>query len=275
MPVTVTPLRYPGGKTQLYTFIRNLLVSNNLLGTVYCEPFAGGCGLALKLLLNDDVSKIIINDSDRAIYAFWYSVLHNSEELCSFVDSVDITVEEHEKQKYIYMCHEKYGELDLAKATLFLNRTNVSGVLKGGIIGGRCQNGKYGIDARFPKEGIKKKIRRIAELSDRIDLYNLDVFEFLDRVIKQKKKVFINFDPPYVKKGGQLYKNSFDEDLHRKLSNRISQLQTKWIVTYDICDLIESLYSRFRHDKIEVSYTVNTVRKAKECVFYSDNLIIP
>ncbi len=275
MPSTYTPLRYPGGKTKLYGFVKRILQSNNMLGHVYCEPFAGGAGLALKLLLKNDVSRIIINDADPAIYAVWNAVLNNPNELCRFIDDIPVTVDEWEHQKAIYFNAGNGSEIDLACATLFLNRTNVSGVITGGVIGGKKQTGKYKIDARFNKEDIKKKIKTISEQRNRIDLYNLDVLDFMNKIFAEREDIFVNFDPPYVNKGGQLYKNAFTNDDHRILRDHIRKFNKKWIVTYDICELIEGLYSEFRGGKISIYYSANDVRKAEEFVFYSNDLIIP
>lgn len=276
MPSTYTPLRYPGGKTKLYGFVKKILQSNNMLGHVYCEPFAGGAGLALKLLLKNDVSRIIINDADPAIYAVWNAVLNSPEELCRFIDDVTISVEEWEHQRAIYYNAGDGAETDLACATLFLNRTNVSGVITGGVIGGRKQTGNYKIDARFNKEDLKRKIRTISEQRERIELYNLDVLEFMNTVLLEREDdIFVNFDPPYVNKGGQLYKNAFTSDDHKVLRDHIRDFNQKWIVTYDVCELIEELYAEFRGGKISIYYSANDVRKAEEFVFYSNDLIIP
>lgn len=165
MPATLTPLRYPGGKTKNYDFVKTILDANDLHGT-YIEPFAGGAGLAIKLLLHDDVQRIVINDSDRAIYSFWKCVLEHTEDLCSFINTVPLTYDEWEKQRYIYMNNDKFDELELGKATFYLNRTNVSGVIKGGLIGGNNQTGNYKMDARFNRKNLIKKIQRISLYKD-------------------------------------------------------------------------------------------------------------
>lgn len=160
VPTTPSPLRYPGGKTKLYEYIHSILKLNGMLGQTYIEPFAGGAGLALKLLLNNDVKRIVINDFDYAIYSFWYCVLHKSEQLCDFVCNIPLTLDEWDKQHYIYTHQTEYSQIEIAKAILFLNRTNVSGVITGGMIGGRSQSEKYKIDARFNREKIIKKIEK-------------------------------------------------------------------------------------------------------------------
>ena len=275
MPRTPSPLRYPGGKTKLYSLVRKIISENDLLGETYIEPFAGGAGLALKLLLNNDVKRIVLNDFDPAIYAFWYSTLHHSTAMCEFVNSVDLSMTEWEKQRYIYLNQDKYSQLDVAKAVLFLNRTNVSGVITGGVIGGKKQNGKYGLSARFNRTELVRKITEIASYSGRIDLYNLDASDFVNSVLPHYYKVFINFDPPYVEKGGQLYKNFFTEGDHEALRNCIARCRRKWMVTYDVCNLVATLYGEYRGGKIEINYSAKDVRKAEEYIFFSHNLVVP
>ena len=224
MPVNYSPLRYPGGKTKLYDYVRSILVANDLIGQTYIEPFAGGAGLALKLLLKGDVKRIVLNDFDPAIYKFWYCVLNETDELCNFINTTNITLEEWDVQKNVYLNQNEHSDIEVAQATFFLNRTNVSGIIKGGMIGGRNQNGNYGIDARFNRADLISKIRLIAEHSKKIDVYNLDAKEFIKPdILHHYYKVFINFDPPYVEKGGQLYKNSFSKEDHKDLYNAIDR----------------------------------------------------
>ena len=135
MPSTYSPLRYPGGKTKFYAYVKELLENNGLIGETYIEPFAGGAGLALKLLLKNDVSRIVINDLDPAIYSFWYSVLNEAPEFCDRIANIELTLEEWKRQRAIYLLQDTTRPLELGIATFFLNRTNVSGVVNGGIIG--------------------------------------------------------------------------------------------------------------------------------------------
>lgn len=275
MPSTYTPLRYPGGKTQLYSYVKKILDENNLHGT-YIEPFAGGSGLALKLLIKKDVDRIVINDSDPAIFSIWKAILETPDELCHFIESVPITVEEWEKQKEIYITIHEKPSLELAKAAFFLNRTNISGVIKGGIIGGKAQIGTYKMDARFNRENLIKKIMDIFDCRDHIDVYNFDAIELLQpTVLRHYYKAFINFDPPYVIKGSELYMNSYQEEDHKRLRDAISNCSRKWIVTYDVCPLIEELYGKYRSSYLDINYSANQSRMAKEFVFFSNNLMLP
>ena len=276
MQSTYSPLRYPGGKARFYNYVRKLLYFNNLLGETYLEPFAGGAGLALKLLFNNDVKRIIVNDLDTAIYSFWHSILYETDAFCELINETPVTIEEWKKQREIYMNSSCNISLSVGFSTFFLNRTNVSGVIKGGIIGGQRQQGTYKINARYNRQNLISKIRKIAERRDQIVLLNQDAKELLHpQQLDKYDKIFINLDPPYVKKGAQLYKNAFTETDHRELCELISSCTRKWIVTYDICPLVADLYRNFRSSYLDVSYSIKTSKKAKEYIFFSDSLELP
>lgn len=271
-----TPLRYPGGKAKLYDFVKEIISVNGLLGQTYIEPFAGGAGLALKLLFNNDVKKIIINDYDPAIYSLWDSILNNSEHLCDLIRNVPLTIEEWDNQKQIYNEGLNNNPLQYGFATLFLNRTNVSGIIKGGVIGGKNQTGNYLIDARFNKNALIKKIRNISDRREQIVLTQMDANNFFSSdILKSYRKVFIYCDPPYVVKGSQLYKNSFTKQDHIDLFEKINHCHRKWMVTYDKCDLIEETYKKYRRKTIDIHYSAKNVRTAQEYVFFSKNTILP
>ena len=275
MPYTPSPLRYPGGKAKLYDFVRSIIIANNLSGETYIEPFAGGAGLAIKLLLEGDVKKIVLNDFDPAVFCFWDTVVHHPQNLISYISTVSISMSEWERQHEVYLNQSQHTPDEVAKSVLFLNRTNVSGVITGGVIGGKKQEGQYKLDARFNRHELISKITSIANCSEKIDLYNLDASVFLKTVLPHYYKVLINFDPPYVEKGGQLYKNSFTTEDHKALRDCIANCKRKWIVTYDMCDEVAELYKKFRGGTIETYYSANNVRKAQEYVFFSNNIVLP
>lgn len=274
MPTTLSPLRYPGGKTKLYDKVVGILKKNDLQDAIYVEPFCGGSGLAIKLLLCNEVSSIVINDIDPAIYAFWYCVLNKTEELCSRLTECIITIEERDKQIRILRDVGSYSTLDIGFATLFLNRTNISGILNAGPIGGREQAGKDKLDARFKKKVLKDKISTIAAQREKISIHNLDVIDFVDKVLPtyESSRLFLNFDPPYVKKGQELYLNHFSMEDHKRLRDKVSQCDHYWIVTYDYNDSVLDLYSSFYYERIQLNHSAGSMKKGEEVIIYSSNL---
>lgn len=246
------------------------------MGGTYVEPFAGGSGLAIKLLLKNDVKRIVLNDLDPAIFYFWKVILDYTEDFCKYIDFADLTVDEWKKQREIFKNGYCDNEFEFAFSVFYLNRTNMSGILNGGVIGGIEQKGTYKIDARFGKDNLKQRIRDIAARKNDIVLYNLDAKELMtDNYLMKFRKVFVNFDPPYVNKGSQLYKNSFKKEDHIDLFNCINKCTKKWIVTYDICDFIGELYDGYRYYLVPVTYSAKNKTKRFEYMFFSDNLYVP
>lgn len=277
MPIIDSPLRYPGGKTKLYKMISNIISNNRKADRcIYMEPFAGGSGLALRLLFRGDVDYLVLNDIDYGIYCFWKSCLEKTDELCDMIENCDVNTDSWNIQKNVYNAKHLHTLVEVGFATFFLNRCNVSGVIKGGPIGGRDQTGKYKIDARFNKNELISKIKKIGEYSDRIEFFNLDANDFLMNVTCQypAEEIFLNIDPPYVKKGALLYENSFKEEDHAQLANIIQMLKYNWIVTYDKCDFIEHLFLEFRKEIVKLNYSAGQTKSGDEFIIYGPYIII-
>lgn len=274
MPVTKSILRYPGGKTQLSKFVNHLININQLDSPIYCEPFSGGSGVSMELLLTNKVDSIILNDFDPSIYSIWNAILNDTDRLIESIQSIPITIDEWYIQKNIYskLCDIPQYNFRLAIASLFLNRTNRGGIIKGGPIGGHEQTSKYTIDCRFNKDKIIKKISSIAEQRHRIRLYMLDAKELIEEVLlnESPRQLFTFFDPPYYKQGKTLYKNAFKHDNHVALSDTIRLMNDyKWITTYDACPEIASIYEDYHLHTYTLRYSVNQFREANEYLFAS------
>lgn len=243
-----SPLRYPGGKNCIFKFVANLFNENDMQGASYAEPYAGGAGLALRLLFEEYVDRIYINDFDESIYSFWKTITEDADAFCSWVSDVSVSMDTWHQSKEILKSAREASCFERAKATFFLNRTNVSGVIKGGVIGGLEQRGKYKIDARFNKEDLILRIQKIARFRNRIVVSNLDGIDFVKKLDRRKKDIFIYLDPPYYQKGAGLYMNAYTERDHEKLSRYVHRMKKKWMVSYDNHEFILNLYKE--HPKL-------------------------
>lgn len=276
MPITLSPLRYPGGKSQLYKFVRNVIEQNRIELPIYVEPFAGGAGLAIELLLKENVHSIIINDFDRAIYSFWYSVLNDTDNLINLILNTPINIEEWERQRGIYNNQQNYSTLEIGFSTFFLNRTNRSGIIKGGPIS-REEDNKYPLDCRYNMTDLVSKIRRIANVSDKIRLFNHDAVYFIKHILPNyaADQLFIFFDPPYYKQGKKLYTNFYSHDDHRELSEAIKEIvDSHWITTYDYVGNIADIYEDVPTKVYQLQYSANRKRKEKEYLFHNEGTIV-
>ena len=272
-----SPLRYPGGKGKIVPYFKQVIKDNLLLDCIYVEPYAGGASVALSLLLDGYVSKIIINDIDRSIFAFWYSVLNDTERLCRLIWDTPITVESWRKQKAKQRNKDTRGLLELGFSTFFLNRTNRSGILRAGVIGGVNQTGRWKIGARYNKEELINRIRLIATYRSRIELYNLDAAKLIKLLSKRlQKNTLFYFDPPYFVNGKNLYLNYYLDNDHKKLSEAILALKEQnWILTYDNAKQIKNLYLSHRQKRYNLRYSAALTEIGQELMIFSHGLYVP
>jgi DNA adenine methylase len=272
----VSPLRYPGGKAKLFPFFAGLIQQNNLFGCTYFEPYAGGAGLALKLLSGGFVQKIVLNDLDEAVWSFWHSALEHNDELCRLIATVPLTIDEWRKQRAIWDSKDLSDPLSLGFATFFLNRTNRSGIIEGaGPIGGYAQEGQWRIDARFDPEKQAESIRTLLPFRSRITMRNLDALDFVDTCLDTPNSLTY-LDPPYYVKGSKLYRNSYVHSDHVKIMQAMEKARgANWVVSYDDVPQIREIYQDFDPITYNLNYSAGRKSVGSEVIYLSDSLAAP
>lgn len=270
-----SPLRYPGGKAFLVPEFERIIEKIELNKPIYIEPYAGGAGIALSLLFSDKVKRIVINDLDEAIYAFWKSVTEKSEQFARKILATPVTIAEWKKQKQIYS-DKSVNLFERGFATFFLNRTNRSGVMNAGPIGGKKQAGSYKINARYNKKDLAARVRKIGEYKNRIKVLNEDGIQLTKRYLGQEN-TFIYLDPPYFKKGAMLYLNHYNETEHKELADLLNKnADHHWVLTYDEVAKIRNLYLDRIRKRLALKYRVHDslkTREARELMVFSDSFL--
>jgi DNA adenine methylase len=271
----MSPLRYPGGKSALFGLVSEFVRRNHASGGTYVEPYAGGAGLALGLLLSEQVERVVINDLDPAIYSFWRAVTEHSESFMGQLASVELSVDEWHRQREVYLSADANDALRLGFATFYLNRTNRSGVLNAGVIGGQDQSGNYKMDARFNRDALLEKCRLISLYASRITVTNQDGRDTIVEHASQANTLTYA-DPPYYEKGSLLYLNAFDEQDHASLAELLNrEAGGNWILTYDAHPAVEAMYQDRRRFDVEVYYSVRDVRRTAELLVVADSVDVP
>ncbi|HCQ8417689.1 TPA: DNA adenine methylase [Klebsiella variicola] len=271
-----TPLRYPGGKAKFSHHIEQIIQHNDLAGGCYAEPYAGGAGVALGLLIKGVVKDIYINDIDPAIYAFWFSVINHNEKLCEMIEETPVTIENWYIQRDVLLNSNNKNIIDTAFSTFFMNRTNRSGILKAGVIGGKSQSGKWKLDARYNKHDLIKRIKLINTFKDNIHVSNLDAIDFLtEKLTLFPNNTLIYLDPPYYVKGSELYRNFYQHEDHVRIAKTLAEIELPWVVSYDNVSEIKEIYKSFRMADYCLSYTAQDKKKGSEVIIYNDGLIAP
>jgi DNA adenine methylase len=273
----LTPLRYPGGKQRLAQFLAEIIKENDLCAGSYAEPYAGGAGAAIELLERGHVNSIHLNDSCLPVYAFWKAVLFFTDELCHLVATAPLNVDFWKSRRAILRDPRGFDELEIGFAALYLNRCNRSGVLSGGLIGGLQQNGKWLMDARFPRAALIERIRKIAEFSDRIVLRNWDAEYFIrEHISALPDQTLVYLDPPYYDRHGRLYLDRYRRQDHLRLSVFIqTELHHRWILSYDAHPEVLSLYRPLRRFAYDLQYSAARSYMGREALIVSEDLKLP
>lgn len=270
-----SPLRYPGGKNKLSPFIAKMCVDNNT-SDHYIEPYSGGASVALFLLMEGFVKKITINDKDRSLYAFWHAVLNNTDELCRLINDTEINLEQWKKQKEIQANKIEVDLLQLGFSTFFLNRTNHSGIISGGLMGGIAQKGAYLMDCRFNKPDLINRIQKIALKSDYIKVHQDDALKLIDNIQlnTENQNSLLYFDPPYYYKANSLYMNHYEHKHHKTVSEKIKSIKDiHWIVSYDNVQEIKDLYTGYDSKEYSFKHTAHRAKIGREILFFSPNFL--
>lgn len=273
-----TPLRYPGGKARFAPLIAEIITTNNLAGGHYLEPYAGGAGVALSLLIDNVVEHIHINDADPAIAGFWRVATQQTAELVTMVATEPITMDAWHHWRGVMLGQETGTEMERGFATLFMNRTNRSGILKGGVIGGKAQAGSYKIDARFMREELCARLERIGKHAEGIHVYEEDAHALLQRCHQfLPAKSLIYLDPPYYVKGAGLYRNFYKHDDHVKIAQLLGlqRFNRPWVVSYDNAEEIREMYAYTTPYAYGLHYTAQRRYTGSEVMFFSKHLLAP
>lgn len=273
-----TPLRYPGGKARFAPLIAELMRTNGLAGGHYLEPYAGGAGVALTLLLDGVVEHIHINDADPAIAVFWRTVTQQTRELSNMVANEPVTMDAWHHWRAVMLGQVPATELDRGFATLFMNRTNRSGILKGGVIGGKAQTGAYKLSERFMRDGLCLRLDRIGRHASAIHVYEEDAHKLLLRCHQfLPTKSLIYLDPPYYVKGAGLYRNFYKHEDHVRIAQFLGseRFRRPWVVSYDNADEIRAMYHYARSFTYGLHYTAQRRYTGAEVMFFSERLTPP
>lgn len=273
-----TPLRYPGGKSIMTPFFIDLIRVNGLQGVSYAEPYAGGAGTAINLLLDGQVRRIYINDANIAIFSFWKYAINESER---FIDKIEKTCIDLQNWQYYhnFIKNTQQPSFELGFAAFFLSRTNRSGILTAGPIGGKSQEKQekatYKIDCRFNKQDLISRIHRISMYKENIVVSNDDAIDFLKSLPADNNNL-VYLDPPYFKQGKSLYLNYYSADDHRVLSDYLyNTVNFRWVLSYDNVYEIREFYKHFDLYEFQLNYTAQSVKKGSELLTHSKNLIMP
>ncbi len=231
--------------------------------------------MALSLLFEEYASSVHINDLDPTVHAFWHSVLHETDSLCQLIKDAQLTIDEWHHQRDVLFSADA-STLARGFATFFLNRTNRSGIITGGVIGGQRQDGEWKMGARFNKADLTRRIEKVAQYRHRITLHNSDASDFIRCTLPNlPSRSLVYLDPPYFLKSQRLYANHYSDEDHGTLAKLVGTIAQPWIVSYDFAPRIMNLYARYESTVYNLNYSAQNRYSGSEVMFYSPKLQRP
>lgn len=271
----LSPLRYPGGKARLGPYFARLLASQNIDIETYCEPYAGGAGAGLHLLTEGHVERLLINDLNPGVAAFWRAILQRTDDFVAALDKCTVDLDTWHQQRAVYANPQGRDDLELGFATYYLNRANRSGILSARPIGGLEQTGRWKIDARFNKSDLIGRIEALVPYANQIDVQQKAATDLIATLNRRTRPVFLYVDPPYIAQGDELYMTAHTWEDHNRLASLLRRSPHPWVLTYDNGDRIRTLYPDVRCARFNISHTAQTQKVGKELMFFSRGLRVP
>lgn len=269
----LSPLRYPGGKARVAPYLAALIRQQPKRPTVYAEPFAGGAGAALRLLVDEVVRTVRLNDLSPCIAAFWRCVFFDTEAFAKRIENASVNVERWHEARAVFASPTQQTDAELGFATFYLNRCNRSGILNARPIGGLDQSGDWKIDARFNRADLAARVRHLGQYRRRVQVTQLDAREFLSLLEPMAGDVFAYVDPPYIVQGEELYLDSLSYDDHRELAAQLRRTHLPWLLTYDVSERVtEELYSGLRTAEFNISHTAQHQHVGRELAVFGPTL---
>ncbi len=158
-------------------------------------------------------------------------------------------------------------DIALGFATFYLNRTNHSGILRGRPIGGLDQTGAWKIDARFNREELARRVRRLGLYANRVTVLEEDGVAVVRRHLAPDALVYA--DPPYLERSGHLYLNAMSWDDHSQLAAALRASHAPWIVTYDCDPRVLELYPDHPRAEFGLTHSAGPAHAGREYAIFS------
>ena len=248
---TLSPLRYPGGKSKAIKKIVSFIIPNIPKNKKVCSPFFGGG--SIEIYLAKKGYQVYGYDAFQPLVDFWQVLLKDPSKLAGQVQK-KLELNENDFKNIQHDFKENYKNYTkLKRAYLFyiLNRTSYSGTtLSGGMAIDKKKRSWKRINPRFDK----KSVQRLRQFSGR----NITVskIDFRKSILKHKN-VFIYADPPYYIEKNKFYGNMGDMQFKQKDHEDLAKIlkrRKRWILSYNNSKLVRELYSDFRIKKVRWAY---------------------
>ena len=265
-PSTLSPFRYPGGKSRLRATVISWMRGLGFRPTHFVEPFAGGASVGLAVAELDLADHVTLAEIDPDVAAVWQVILNGQAD--AFARRIRNFSLSHESATEVV---GKKPNDTLAKAfrCLLLNRISRAGIMAPGS--GWLNQGENGngIHSRWYPETLAQRVESTHALRAKLTFDPRDGLEVL-RSFSTKPRAIAFVDPPYVVKGrgaGRRLYTHCDVDCE-KLFEIVKRFLGPMIITYHRSVIIERLADAAGIERHTVTMQTGHTRSKRELIMY-------
>jgi DNA adenine methylase len=247
-----SPLRYPGGKTRAISILQDILETEYPTRKTLLSPFLGGG--SFELALAEQGYTVKANDLFTPLTTFWKEVQQHPQELATMIQQ-EMPVSKEKFLEFRTKIQTETNPLKIAAMYFIINRCSFSGAT---FCGGYSQQAAEGRLTQSSLETLKR-----VNLT-RFTISNQDVLTFLEEN-PQTSQTIIYADPPYYISS---YIYGRDGDLHQAFDHKAFadaiKKRSDWMISYNDCEYIRSLYQGCRFLMPSWAYGMNKSKTSSE-----------
>jgi DNA adenine methylase len=196
-PSTLSPFRYPGGKSRFRARIIDWVRSYNFRPSVFVEPFAGGGSVSLAMAELNLTDRVVLAELDPDVASVWKVIMSTQAvELSQRIRAFSMN----RKAAIAILEGEEIDPVSQAFRCLLRNRVQRGGIMAPGA--GLLNSGENGngISSRWYAETLASRIESIQKLRGKIDFIEGDGIEVLAS-FRHSNTAVAFIDPPYFAEG--------------------------------------------------------------------------
>ena len=236
---------YVGGKRLLAKTVIHKI--DSIKHTTYAEPFVGMGGVFLRRT-NKPVSEVI-NDYSRDVANF-FRVLQRH--YVAFLDMLRFQITTRtEFERLINTNPDTLTDLERAARFLYLQRTSFGGKVSGRVFGVAADRpGRFDITKLGPiLEDLHTRLSGVV-------IECLHFASFIERYDRAGTLFYI--DPPYWGTENYYGKELFSRDEFSDLSDQLSQIQGKFILSLNDVPEVREIFKGFNIESVQTKYLVGS-----------------
>lgn len=250
-----SPLRYPGGKQKAIAQISKMFPAR---AAEYREPMVGGGSVYFHARNINFAQSYWINDKFKELVAFW-KVTQNPKvcrQLQQDLESLRRGFRSPKEIKQYYLRarqEEPEDDYRIAFLFFFFNRVTFSGTTRAGGFSSAASMERF----------TASSIERLSSLPEALNGTRISELDFEEVIAAPGRDVFVFLDPPYYT-ATKLYgrNGSLHEFDHERLAKMLKKSKHQFLITYDDCKEIRSLYKWANIQSWNLQYGMNNCNAA-------------